>query len=135
MLFRSCHKFQVCCIVGCGIDPDQRVDFASAAACCGLTEDTLSERVNASIGEMVDQILATDCQFNALYTSGGDITVAVCRQLGAVGMKLVGEVLPLAAFGTLMQGRYDGMKMITKGGLAGNDDSLAVCVDYLLNKT
>jgi uncharacterized protein YgbK (DUF1537 family) len=131
----QCHKFQVCCIVGCGIDPEQRVDFASAAACCGLAEDTLSERVNASIGEMVDQILGADCQFNALYTSGGDITVAVCRQLGAVGMRLVGEVLPLAAFGTLMQGRYDGMKMITKGGLAGNDDSLAVCVDYLLNKT
>lgn len=131
----QCHKFQVCCIVGCGIDPDQRVDFASAAACCGLTEDTLSERVNASIGEMVDLILAADCRFNALYTSGGDITVAVCRQLGAVGMNLVGEVLPLAAYGTLIKGRYEGMKMITKGGLAGNDDSLAVCVDYLLNKT
>ena len=131
----QCHKFQICCNVGCGIDPDQRVDFSSAAACCGLSEDALSERVNASIGEMVDLILTADCQFNALYTSGGDITIAVCLQLGAIGMRLIGEVLPLAAFGTLMQGRYDGMKMITKGGLAGNDDSLAVCVNYLLSKT
>ena len=130
----NCHRFQICCIVGCGIDPDQRVDFAPIAACRSLSEDELSDCVNDSIGEMVDLILAADCQFNALYTSGGDITVAVCRQVGAVGMKLEAEVLPLAAFGTLMQGRYNGMKMITKGGLAGNPDSLAACVDYLLGK-
>ena len=130
----NCHRFQICCIVGCGIDPDQRIDFAPIAACRCLSEDELSDCVNDSIGEMVDLILAADCQFNALYTSGGDITVAVCRQLGAVGMKLEAEVLPLAAFGTLMQGRYNGMKMITKGGLAGNPDSLAACVDYLLGK-
>lgn len=130
----NCERFQICCIVGCGIDPDQRVDFAPIAACRCMSEDELSDRVNDSIGEMVELILAADCQFNALYTSGGDITVAVCRQLGAVGMKLEAEVLPLAAFGTLMQGRYDGMKMITKGGLAGNPDSLAACVDYLRGK-
>jgi uncharacterized protein YgbK (DUF1537 family) len=49
-------------------------------------------------------------------------------------MRLVDEVEPLAAYGILLDGKHSGMKMVTKGGMAGNNQSIIRCVDYLLTK-
>lgn len=47
-------------------------------------------------------------------------------------MRLMDEVEPLAAFGILLDGKHSGMKMVTKGGMAGDGKSIIRCVDFLL---
>ena len=67
-------------------------------------------------------------------SSGGDITIAIGHLFGSSGMRLVDEVEPLAAYGILLDGKHSSMKMVTKGGMAGNNQSIIRCVDYLLAK-
>jgi len=40
-------------------------------------------------------------------------------------------VLPLAAYGELCGGEFDGLKVITKGGMAGDKYALKDCIAYL----
>ena len=69
-----------------------------------------------------------------MYTSGGDITVAVCGRFGTAGLRLAGEVLPLAAYGTFLQGPFDGVHIVTKGGSQGDAAAISTCITYLKEK-
>ena len=73
-------------------------------------------------------------QIGGLYTSGGDVTVAVCKELNSSGIVVKDEVLPLAVYGRIFEGEYDNYPIITKGGLVGGDDALIQSVEYLLTK-
>ena len=63
--------------------------------------------------------------------SGGDTAFAILSALGASGIKLVGEVLPGIPHGHIMGGLASGLPVVTKAGGFGNEDALAVVVDFL----
>lgn len=126
--------FEVCSIIGSGIIPERRVPFEPYMQRYGCTANALSQRINDAIAELCDIIITADNRFGGLYSCGGDITVAVCRRFEAVGLRLLSEVVPLAAFGELMGGRYDGLKIVTKGGMVGDQNALVTCVHYLKEK-
>ena len=69
-----------------------------------------------------------------LYTSGGDVTVAVCKAFKSSGIAVKDEVLPLAAYGRIINGEYNNIPIITKGGLVGDSTALVKSVEYLLTK-
>lgn len=66
-----------------------------------------------------------------LYTTGGDITTSVLAALGAVGMEIDEEVVPLAAAGALVGGPWAGLPIVTKGGLVGDAGTALACLDHL----
>ena len=68
---------------------------------------------------------------SGLYTTGGDVTVAVLRVLGAVGMEIEREIIPLAAGGHIVGGSAAGLPIVTKGGLIGDPDTGVLCFDHL----
>lgn len=127
-------EYEVCSIIGSGIVPERRVPFEPFMQRFGCSANTLSERINDAIAEICDIVLAADPRFAGLYSCGGDITVAVCRRFEAVGLRLLSEVVPLAAYGELMGGRYEGLKIVTKGGMVGDENALVTCVHYLKEK-
>lgn len=86
--------------------------------------------VAAALGRIALAAIRTG-EFGGLYTTGGDVTVAVCRALGATGIELNGEVLPLASYGRLVGGPFEGLAIVTKGGLVGGPDAALACVNYL----
>ena len=98
------------------------------------TVEGVSQMLNDSFAEITKKILRGEKGFRALYTSGGDITVAVCRKLKVSGIKLVEDVAPLAAHGELMTGEFNGLKIITKGGMVGDRYALRACMNYLNRK-
>ncbi len=71
-------------------------------------------------------------EVTGLYTTGGDVTAAVMSAVGAVGMEIEKEIIPLAVGGRLVGGRADGMPIVTKGGLIGDSGTAALCLDYLM---
>ncbi len=73
----------------------------------------------------------TPAQPTGLYTSGGEITSAVLEALAVRVFEVHGEVLPLAVHGRLGGGRLDGIPVVTKGGLVGDDSALTACLDQL----
>lgn len=97
----------------------------------GCSADDLSDTINKAIAEMSYQILSSHNGFEGLYSCGGDITVAICRRFRTVGLRLLSEVLPLAAYGELMGGDFEGLKIITKGGMVGDENAIVTCTRYL----
>jgi uncharacterized protein YgbK (DUF1537 family) len=93
-----------------------------------------SSVIAESLGEAALRILQACSDIHGVFLSGGDIAASVCRALHATGLIVKGEVLPLAIYGRLAGGARDGLHLITKGGMVGNDEAVITCVDYLIEK-
>lgn len=66
-----------------------------------------------------------------IYTSGGDISAALCEKIKAYGFDVKDEVVPLAIYSNVLGGDFDQIPIVTKGGLVGDDSTLITCMDYL----
>jgi len=111
------------------------LNLGEIARALHITEDDVAQRISDGLAEITNLVLQNSgTAIGGLYTSGGDVTVAVCKELQAAGIAVKDEVLPLAAYGRIVQGKYDNMPVITKGGLVGEANALIRCVDYLLTK-
>jgi len=128
------NGFEILSIVGSGVYPQSRIDFAKHAESSGMSAGEISSTINDSISEIVAGILSDNPCIAGLYTCGGDISVAVCNRLGVYALKLHAEVVPLASFGELKGGPFDGLKFITKGGMVGDEGALVTCIEYLRGK-
>lgn len=105
------------------------------AAACNLALHEVSSRINTGLAEISAMLLAErNSRIGGLYTSGGEVTLAVARRLGAVGFSVRDEILPLAVYGRLVQGDCHDMPIVTKGGFVGDTQSLVQCVSYLKTK-
>jgi uncharacterized protein YgbK (DUF1537 family) len=90
--------------------------------------------INTAVAEITYRVISSGKGFRGMYTCGGDITVAVCDRLKNIGLKLLGEVLPLASYGEIIGGEFPGLKIVTKGGMVGEADAIVACVRYLKEK-
>jgi D-threonate/D-erythronate kinase len=93
--------------------------------------DTDGAAVPEALGRITRRTLQ-ECGVGGLYTTGGDVTAAVLEELGARGLEVEDEVVPLAVAGEIVDGPWSGMPVVTKGGLVGDADAATACVDHLL---
>ena len=121
-------------VVGDGIYPENRIDFTPYMEKYHCSMDEVTDRINSAFAEITYRIFKEETSFKGLYTSGGDITVAVCRKFQTAGLLLEDEVLPLAAYGQFLKGEFDGVHIITKGGSQGESDAINRCITYLKEK-
>jgi uncharacterized protein YgbK (DUF1537 family) len=100
-----------------------------------ITEDEVSQRITKGLTKITREVLeGSRSIIEGLYISGGDVTIAVCNELGAAGIEVKDEVLPLAVYGRILEGKYHNTAIITKGGLIGDEKAMIKCIDYLLTK-
>lgn len=83
------------------------------------------------LAALVADVLGRAPAPSGLYTSGGDVTSAVLDALGAHAFEVGGEVVPLAVHGSLTGGAFDGVPVVTKGGMVGDEGTLAECLSRL----
>ncbi|CBK75828.1 Uncharacterized protein conserved in bacteria [Butyrivibrio fibrisolvens 16/4] len=133
-VFDGCQDSEITSVVGNGIYPENRIDFSKYTNKTGLDSDELCKIINKSFAEITQAVIDAKPEFKGIYSSGGDITVAICQRFQASGIRLLGEVLPLAAYGSILGGNYDGLKVVTKGGMVGESDAMRECVTYLKEK-
>jgi len=124
---------EVISITGEGLYPDHRVDL-SLFTNGSMNEEVLSDRINAAFAETAVRVFSECPMFQGIYSSGGDITEAICRRFGTSAICLHDEVLPLAAYGQFSTGSFAGLHIITKGGMVGNQDAADRCISYLKEK-
>ncbi len=109
--------------------------FEGMARELGLPPADISAIVTGALSELAHKVLdCPDLRVGGLYTSGGEVTVAVIRGLGARGFSVRDQVIPLAVYGRLIQGACPDLPMVTKGGFVGDKGSLVQCVEYLFTK-
>lgn len=133
-ILNNCGEYEICAAIGNSILPENRLDFEEYAKHLHCTSEDVSNRINDSLAEITHHILSKNPDFKGLYTSGGDITVAVSRKFKTAGIRLLDEVVPLAAYGEFISGDFDGLKIITKGGMAGDKNAMNLCIRYLKEK-
>lgn len=68
---------------------------------------------------------------DGVFTTGGDVTAALLAELGSHGLEISDEVVPLAVAGSLVGGPWDGLQIVTKGGLVGDASTTVACIDHL----
>lgn len=127
----SAQDAHLLAVIGCGIDPEKRVPFAPYLEKTGLDAEALSERINTAFAEVTLAVVLGDSRFRGIYSTGGDITAAIHRAAGTVGLRLITEVVPLAGYGIAMGGKLDGRAFISKGGMVGDENAMVTCVKYL----
>lgn len=96
----------------------------------GLSEKETAERVAERLGILCAQIVRHGNLRNLIMT-GGDIAIATYKALGLEGVQIVQEVLPGIPYGTVLNGPWQGMKVITKAGAFGDRQALWQCIRFL----
>lgn len=101
----------------------------------GYAKGMSADRINAGLGTIISQLLdqVGRDKIAGLYTTGGDTMVNVCYQLGVECIEVMDYVIPQADIGRLV-GNYDGLPVVGKGGLTGNDHTACDIVDRLFKE-
>lgn len=92
--------------------------------------DEQSELIPLRLARIASEVIDSHA-VAGLYTTGGDVTAAVLSELGAVGMEIDAEIIPLAVGGRIAGGSAAGLPIVTKGGLIGDSSTAAMCLDHL----
>ena len=111
------------------------LDLKKIAHELSITEDEISQIIASSIGKITKRVLdIAGSTIGGLFTTGGDITVSICNEIGAVGIEVLDEVLPLAVYGKIKDGKYNYISIVTKGGMIGDERAIIKCIDYMLSR-
>jgi uncharacterized protein YgbK (DUF1537 family) len=133
-LLKNIHNYNIIGVTTTNNEEDV-IDLNSVAKELNITEDEVSQKITKGLAKITKNVLEkSNSIIGGLYTSGGDVTIAVCKELEAVGIKVKDEVLPLAVYGKILEGKYHNTSIITKGGLIGDKKAMIKCTDYLLTK-
>jgi len=91
-----------------------------------ISGTTLTSRLAGIVGEALrGRVLG------GLVLTGGDTAIAVCWELGATALRLLGEVERGVPWGYLVGGPWAGLPVVTKAGGFGNVRTLASAVRFL----
>lgn len=95
-----------------------------------------ANRINAGLGMIISRVLEKVGREKVagLYTTGGDTMVNVCYQLGVECIEVMDYVIPQTDVGRLV-GSYDGLPVVGKGGLTGNDHTACDIVSRLFRES
>lgn len=134
LILEECDRNVVSTVTGDGIYPENRIDFKPYMKQYECSLDKVTGMINSAFAEITYRIFKSEPTFKGLYTSGGDVTVAVCEKFQTAGLSLMDEVLPLAVYGQFLKGEFEGVHIITKGGSQGGRDAINRCITYLKEK-
>jgi uncharacterized protein YgbK (DUF1537 family) len=112
--------------------PDAIVVIATVFDDSDLRQVTLeeAEEIPRALARAVRRNLE-EHRVDGVFTTGGDVTAALLHELGSHGLEISEEVVPLAVAGTVVGGPWDGLHVVTKGGLVGDSSTTVACLDRL----
>lgn len=117
-----------------GSNPEQIQDFNKFLGKIGRTASEAADMQSSAYGEIALKVLRERKDVGAIYTTGSDYTVAVCRELKCIGFRVQGQILPLTSYGSILGGEYDGMKYASSSSTATARNTLVESVQYLKRK-
>ena len=83
--------------------------------------------VSKGLQKLAERVLCRrEWNITLCYLSGGDVARDFMEGACAQGIDLTDEVLPLAVYGKLIGGKHGGLRILTKGGMIGARDAIAV---------
>ncbi len=68
---------------------------------------------------------------NCVYTSGGDTTVEFLNLTGSYGLRMYSEIMPLTVESKILGGEFEGLSIVSKGGLIGDNETIMDIYNYM----
>ena len=115
------------------IGDEKKADLQKLAENLNTTVEEISKIIANTLTETVVKILKETQKFEGIYSSGGDITIALLEKLKAIGVEIREEVIPLAAYGRLIGGDFPNLKLVSKGGMVGDEKTIKLCLHKIKN--
>ena len=115
------------------IGDEKKADLQKLAENLNTTVEEISKIIANTLTETVVKILKETEKFEGVYSSGGDITIALLEKLKAIGVEIREEVIPLAAYGRIIGGDFPNLKLVSKGGMVGNEKTIKLCLHKIKN--
>jgi uncharacterized protein YgbK (DUF1537 family) len=107
-----------------------------------LERDTEGPPAHVDLTQTLSRITATvlrslplDVSDLGLVLFGGDTALAVLEHLGMDGIEIEGEITKGVVLGRLSGGTWNGLRLVTKAGAFGEEDTLEKIIETLENKT
>ena len=115
------------------IGDEKKADLQKLAENLNTTVEEISKIIANTLTETVVKILKETEKFEGVYSSGGDITIALLEKLKAIGVEIREEVIPLAAYGRIIGGDFSNLKLVSKGGMVGDETVIKLCLHKMKN--
>ncbi len=112
---------------------EEHISLEAFARRDGASMEEVCGRMNRAMAKAA-AVLLEESGYEGVFTTGGDITVAVCRALNTGGIQVQEEILPLAVGGRIRLSDGTTIGIATKGGMIGEEEAVCRCVEYLLNQ-
>ena len=115
------------------IGDEKKADLQKLAENLNTTVEEISKTIANTLTETIVKILKETQKFEGIYSSGGDITIALLEKLKAIGVEIREEVIPLAAYGRIIGGDFPNLKLVSKGGMVGDEKTIKLCLHKIKN--
>ena len=103
---------------------EKNINLIGVASDSGEGRRTAELIAEAVAGLALGLVKQRETKFELIYLSGGDIAKAFAGLAGMEGVEPQGEISPLAVYGYAAGGEVSGMKILTKGGMIGDRETL-----------
>ena len=88
------------------------------------------DSVSTNLGKVVAKVLSRQ-SLSGLILTGGDMALKACHLLRSSAMRIEGEILPGIPLSSLTDGPFKGLRIVTKSGGFGDQETLIKLARYL----
>lgn len=96
----------------------------------GMDLSAIGDYVKTLVGQATKEILQ-NTKVSGLFLTGGDTAIGVLNKMNAQGSEILSEIALGVPMLRIIGGTIDGMKVITKAGAFGKEDTLAFAIRKL----
>jgi uncharacterized protein YgbK (DUF1537 family) len=96
----------------------------------GQTIEDISNLINTKIATLFIRF-NNKVKPHCVYTSGGDTTVEFLNLTNSYGLRMYSEILPLTVESKILGGEFEGLSIVSKGGLIGDEETIMHIYNYM----
>ena len=130
---KGIESYELFLITTSPIGDEKKLDLKEIAHKLNTTVEDVSKIIANTLTETAVRVLKETQKFEGVYSSGGDITIALLEKLEAIGVEIREEVIPLAAYGRIIGGDFSNLKLVSKGGMVGDETVIKLCLHKMKN--
>ena len=130
---KGIESYELFLITTSPIGDEKKLDLKEIAHKLNTTVEDVSKIIANTLTETAVRVLKETQKFEGVYSSGGDITIALLEKLKAIGVEIREEVIPLAAYGRIIGGDFSNLKLVSKGGMVGDETVIKLCLHKMKN--
>lgn len=131
MVKKGINSYDLFLITTSPIGQETKLNLVDLAIQLNTTVEEVSKSISDTLTEGAYRILKETQKFDGVYSSGGDITLALLEKLNANGVEIREEVIPLAAYGRILGGEFANLKLVSKGGMVGDQETITLCLSQM----